>query len=52
MVSIHTNLILFHGLRSCIEHTLAAAELRGHAAVFVGKFNFDIFDPDEIAIAN
>ena len=52
MVSIHANLILFHGLRSCIEHTFAAAELRGYAEVFVGKFKFDIFDPDEIVIAN
>lgn len=49
-VSNHANLTFLHGPRSCIGHTFAAAELRCLAAMFVGKFKFEMADPDEVVI--
>jgi cytochrome P450 len=49
-VSNYANLTFLHGPRSCIGHTFAAAELRCLAAMFVGKFKFEMADPDEVVI--
>lgn len=49
-VSNYANLTFLHGPRSCIGHTFAAAELRCLAAMFVGKFQFEMADPDEVVI--
>jgi len=46
----YANLTFLHGPRSCIGHTFAAAELRCLAAMFVGKFKFEMADPDENVI--
>jgi cytochrome P450 len=49
-VSNYANLTFLHGPRSCIGHAFAAAELRCLAAMFVGKFKFEMADPDEVII--
>ena len=49
-VSNYANLTFLHGPRSCIGHTFAAAELRCLVAMFVGKFKFEMADPDEVVI--
>jgi cytochrome P450 len=46
----YANLTFLHGPRSYIGHNFAAAELRCLAAMFVGKFKFEMADPDEIVI--
>lgn len=46
----YANLTFLHGPRSCIGHTFAVAELRCLAAMFVGKFEFEMADSDEIVV--
>ncbi|KAM0715206.1 hypothetical protein Q7P37_009671 [Cladosporium fusiforme] len=46
----YANLTFLHGPRSCIGHSFATAELRCLAAAFVGKFEFEMADPDEVVI--
>lgn len=46
----YANLTFLHGPRSCIGHTFASAELRCLAAMFVGKFEFEMADPKEVII--
>jgi cytochrome P450 len=44
----YTNLTFLHGPRSCIGHNFAVAELRCLVAMFVGRFEFEMADPDEV----
>lgn len=46
----YANLTFLHGPRSCIGHSFAVAELRCLAAVFVGRFEFEMANPDEVVI--
>jgi cytochrome P450 len=46
----YANLTFLHGPRSCIGHTFAAVELRCLAAMFVGRFEFEMAEPDEVVI--
>jgi cytochrome P450 len=46
----YTNLTFLHGPRSCIGHNFAVAELRCLVAMFVGRFEFEMADPDEVVI--
>ncbi|KAF2716477.1 cytochrome P450 3A4 [Polychaeton citri CBS 116435] len=46
----YANLTFLHGPRSCIGHNFAVAELRCLATMFVGRFEFEMADPDEVVI--
>jgi len=46
----YANLTFLHGPRSCIGHSFAVAELRCLVAMFVGRFEFEMADPDEVVI--
>ena len=46
-VSNYANLTFLHGPRSCIGQRFAVAELACLIAAFVGKFEFEMVDPDE-----
>jgi cytochrome P450 len=46
----YANLTFLHGPRSCIGHNFAVAELRCLVAMFVGRFEFEMADPDEVVI--
>lgn len=48
--SAYANLTFLHGPRSCIGHNFAVAELRCLVAMFVGRFEFEMADPDEVVI--
>lgn len=49
-VSNYANLIFLPGPRSCIGQSFAAVELRCLAAMFVGRFEVEMADPDEVVI--